>query len=406
MGFKLGVDVLLQDSARLKRLAGRKTALLTHPAGVTGNLEPVAEVLNGHVYGGAGLKFTCAFGPQHGMRGEKQDNMIESDDYLDPVMGIPVYSLYGRVRRPTPEMLDHFEVLIVDLQDVGCRIYTFLTTLFYVMEDCAREGKELWVLDRPNPAGRPVEGNDLKPGFESFVGAAPLPMRHGLTLGEAALWYRDLKNLDLALEVVPMQGYFPDQEPGCGWPERELSWVNPSPNMPRLSTARQYAGTVLFEGTNFSEGRGTTLPLEMFGAPNWSGDRLKQKMFSMAPEWLKGCRLRPCCFEPTFHKFAGQLCGGLQVHVDGPFYYHSEFRPYRLAGLFLKAVRGTYPEFDLWRQPPYEYEEKLLPIDILSGSSLLREWVEDDRASLEDWNQELLRDEREWQKEREPFLLY
>ena len=405
--FELGIDVLLRDSARLKRLKGRKVGLLSHPAGVTRNLEPSFDVLAAlSSLGSAQIQLACAFGPQHGMRGEKQDNMIESDDYTDPLLGIPVYSLYGQVRRPTTKMMDSFEVLLVDLQDVGCRIYTFLTTLFYMMEACAEQGKELWVLDRPNPAGRPVEGNYLRPGYESFVGAAPLPMRHGLTLGEAALWYRKHKGLELELDVVAMQGYHPETGPGFGWPMEELSWVNPSPNMPRLSNARQYAGTVLFEGTNFSEGRGTTIPLEVFGAPGWSGDSLKQKMLATAPQWLRGCRLRACHFEPTFHKFSGELCGGLQVHVDASFYHPQEFKPYRMASLFLKSVRELYPDFALWRDPPYEYEAEKLPIEILSGSGDLVKWVEDPAATPGDWDEFLAADEKLWLEERQEFLLY
>ena len=215
-----------------------------------------------------GLRVTAAFGPQHGLRGDKQDNMVESEDFLDPALGIPVFSLYGTVRRPTDAMLEHCDVLLVDLQDLGCRIYTFITTLRYVLEACGRLGKAVWVLDRPNPAGRQVEGLALRPGWESFVGAGPMPMRHGLTMGEMARWFVRECRIEVELVVVPMRGWDPHAAPGFGWPLGERSWVNPSPNAPNVYMARAYAGTVMLEGTTLSEGRGTTRPLELFGAPD------------------------------------------------------------------------------------------------------------------------------------------
>jgi uncharacterized protein YbbC (DUF1343 family) len=334
------------------------------------------------------------------MRGEKQDNMIESEDYTDPVYKIPVYSLYGKVRRPTPEMMQGWDVLLVDLQDVGCRIYTFLTTLFYMM-DALREHpeKEIWVLDRPNPAGRPIEGHILQGDFETFVGAAPVPMRHGLTLGEAALWYKAKKNLNLNLTVVGMKDYQP------GWPS-ELSWVNPSPNMPNISCARQYAGSVLIEGTNLSEGRGTTTPLQVVGMPGMQAEKVVHLMRKMCSQWMLGCVVRTCFFEPTFHKFKGELCAGIQIHADGSAYEENRFVPYRLYTLFLKAFHHTHPEFDLWRKPPYEYEAVKMPIDILSGHSKLRAWVEDKNPKINDWALSLRADEDHWLKERQPHLLY
>lgn len=399
---QLGIDVFLQDQNWQKKCAGRRVAFLGHPASVTSQLKNSIDSLMSLL----ALNIQCAFGPQHGMRGEKQDNMIESDDYRDPEFNIPVFSLYGQVRRPTPEMMDSFDLLLVDLQDVGCRIYTFLTTLFYMLEACHQTGKTILVLDRPNPAGRPVEGHTLDMAYASFIGAAPLPMRHGLTLGEAGLWYKDKMKLDVDYHVVTMKGYDLSEGPGYGWPLGSLSWVNPSPNIPRLSTARQYAGTVLFEGCNISEGRGTTIPLEVFGFPGMRHSEVLKYMQDLAPEWLKGCWIRPCFFEPTFHKFQGQLVSALQVHVDGPFYQHELFRPYRLACVFLKAVHEVHPEFDLWRLPPYEYEENKMPIDILSGHSRLREWVENSTASVEEWEQDLSKDEKSWQEERQSYLLY
>lgn len=398
--FQLGIERLLNESGLQQKLADKRVAFLGHPASVTQSLQHSLDQLKKLNK----LHIVAAFGPQHGMRGEKQDNMIESDDYLDPVHKIPVYSLYGKVRRPTPEMMKGWDVLLVDLQDVGCRIYTFLTTLFYMMDAVSETGQELWVLDRPNPAGREIEGHKLNMSYASFVGAAEVPMRHGLTLGEAALWYRDHKKLAVNLKVVAMNNYHPDQEPYLGW--ENLSWVNPSPNMPRLSCTRVYPGSVLFEGTNLSEGRGTTIPLEIFGAPGFDIPRILAEMNSMAPSWLEGCILRPAFYEPTFHKFKGELVSAMQVHVDGPFYHHKKFKPYRLANLFLKAVHRVHPQFDLWRKPPYEYEAELMPIDILSGHDQLRRWVEDERGLVPEWDRSLRQDEESWEKDRRDYLLY
>lgn len=401
---QLGIDRLLKDRTLLARLKGKRIALLAHPASVTQSLTHSLDALK-QLPGD--LQITAAFGPQHGMRGEKQDNMIESGDYVDPVHQIPVYSLYGEVRRPTDKMLETFDVLLVDLQDVGCRIYTFLTTLVYILEDCARVGtKEIWILDRPNPAGRPVEGQNLNMKYKSFVGAAPLPMRHGLTLGEAALWYRSKMKLNVPVEVISMKGYDPSKGPGFGWPEMDLAWVNPSPNMPRLSTARQYAGTVLLEGTKISEGRGTTRPLEMFGAPEIDSTKVLERLEKKFPEWLKGCVVRPAFYEPTFHKFKGQLVNALQIHVDGPNYEHGAFKPYRLICAYLKSIHELYPDFDLWLKPPYEYEREKMPIDILSGDERLRDWVASQDSDGGDWDKCLRPDEDKWEEERRPFLLY
>lgn len=352
------------------------------------------------------LRLTAALGPQHGMKGDKQDNMVETADERDPVHGIPVFSLYGQVRRPTEEMLDAFDVVLVDLQDVGTRVYTFVTTLLYMMEACATAGKALWVLDRPNPAGRPIEGTLLQQGTESFVGAGPLPMRHGLTLGELALWFQRRFRLELELRVIEMQGYEPDAAPGYGWPLGELSWVNPSPNASNLSMARCYAGTVMLEGTTLSEGRGTTRPLEGVGAPDLDVMALLGEMSRLAPAWLEGCRIRPWCFEPTFHKHAGKLCRGIQLHVDAVGYEHSRFRPYRLMSLFFKALRRLAPGYPIWRDFPYEYVTDRLAIDVITGGSYLREWVDDPRAEPGDFDARLKRDESAWLDERRDHLRY
>jgi uncharacterized protein YbbC (DUF1343 family) len=397
---KFGIDRLLEERALQQRLKGRRVALLAHPASVTRNLVHTLDALFG-----SGLPLTAAFGPQHGLRGDKQDNMVESPDFTDPVHGIPVFSLYGRVRRPTDAMLQSFDVLLVDLQDLGCRVYTFITTLAYVLEAAAKHRKEVWVLDRPNPAGRPVEGSLLRPGWESFVGAGPLPMRHGMTLGELARWFIARGRLDVECEVVAMEGWQPGAAPGFGWPLGERAWVNPSPNAPNLWMARCYAGTVMLEGTTLSEGRGTTRPLELFGAPDLDPQALLAKMRSLAPQWLRGCRLRECWFEPTFHKHSGKLCAGLQVHAESPAYDHGAFRPWRLIALAFKALRGLSPGYALWRDFPYEYEERL-PIDVINGGEGLREWVDDPRTGPEDLESRVRADEAAWLAEREPFLLY
>jgi len=396
---KLGIERLVEERTLLGRLKGRRVALLAHPASVTRGLVHSLDALVQ-----SGLSLTAAFGPQHGLRGDKQDNMVESADFIDPVHRIPVFSLYGEVRRPTDAMMQAFDVLLVDLQDLGCRVYTFITTLLYVLEAAAKHRKELWVLDRPNPAGRPVEGMKLRSGWESFVGAGPLPMRHGLTLGELARWFIAVRKLDVACEVVAMQGWQPAAAPGFGWPEERV-WVNPSPNAPGVSMARCYPGSVMLEGTTLSEGRGTTRPLELFGAPELDARALAARMSATAPQWLRGCRLRECWFEPTFHKHAGKLCAGLQIHADGPDYEHDGFRPWRLMALAFKALRALRPGDPLWRDFPYEYEKRLA-IDVINGGELLRTWVDDPSAGPADLDALAAADEREWCEEREPLLLY
>ncbi|MCK0506060.1 MULTISPECIES: exo-beta-N-acetylmuramidase NamZ family protein [Aromatoleum] len=400
---QFGLDRLLDTPALRRPLAGRRVALLAHPASVTRSLVHSLDALAAL----PDLQLSAAFGPQHGLRGDKQDNMVESPDFVDPLHHIPVFSLYGEVRRPTDAMMDSFDVLLVDLQDLGCRIYTFITTLRYVLEAAAEHGKTVWVLDRPNPAGRPVEGLLLRPGWESFVGAGPLPMRHGLTIGELARWFITTLRLDVDCEVVTMQGWEPDAAPGFGWPAGERSWVNPSPNAPSLSMARAYAGTVMLEGTTLSEGRGTTRPLELFGAPDIDARALRAGMRALAPDWLAGCVLRECWFEPTFHKHAGRLCSGLQIHVDDPAHYdHAAFRPWRLQALAFKVLRLLWPDYPLWRDFAYEYEHDRLAIDLINGSELLRDWVDDPGATPADLEALAQPDEAAWQQEREAFVLY
>ena len=399
---RFGIDRLVEEPAIRRPLAGRRVALVAHPASTTRTLAHAIDALAAL----GDVRLTAAFGPQHGLRGDKQDNMIESPDFTDPIHGVPIFSLYGAVRRPTPAMMDAFDVVLVDLQDVGTRIYTFVTTLRYVLEAAVAHRKAVWVLDRPNPIGRPVEGLRLRPGEESFVGAGALPMRHGLTMGELARWFVRTLRLDVECEVVTMEGWRPSDAPGFGWPLGERSWVNPSPNVPSLWTTRAFPGTVLLEGTTLSEGRGTTRPLEVFGAPDLDARAVIATMTALAPGWLRGCRLRPCWFEPTFHKHTGTLCAGVQIHVDDPAYDHDAFRPWRLAAVAFKALRRLRSDYPLWRDFVYEYEPGRRPIDVLNGGPLLREWVDDPAATVADLDAIARADETAWAAERQGVELY
>ncbi|PKP91295.1 MAG: DUF1343 domain-containing protein [Alphaproteobacteria bacterium HGW-Alphaproteobacteria-16] len=395
-----GIDRLLADASLLDQLKGRRVALLAHPASVTADLTHSLDALVA-----AGVKVSAVFGPQHGVRGDLQDNMMESPDYTDPTYGMPVFSLYGEVRRPTGQSTTTFDVVLIDLQDLGCRIYTYVTTLLYMLEAAAAHGKEVWVLDRPNPAGRPVEGLTLLPGWESFVGAGPMPMRHGMTLGEMGAWFIDHFKLDVEYRVIAMQGWEPDAAPGYGWPTDRV-WINPSPNAANVNMARAYAGTVMLEGTTLSEGRGTTRPLELFGAPDIDAKAVIAEMRRIAPDWLAGCALRDFWFQPTFHKHVGQLCHGVFIHAEGPGYNHAAFRPWRLQALGFRAIRSLYPDYDLWRDFPYEYEFDKLAIDVINGGPGLRAWVDDVQAGPEVLDALTGSDEAAWVEMRRAFLLY
>ena len=397
---KFGVDCLLAGPDLRRPLAGKRIALVAHPASVTEDLVHSLDALIA-----AGVNVTSAFGPQHGLKGDKQDNMVETADEVDPRYGIPLFSLYGEARRPTPAMMQTADVFVFDLQDLGCRIYTFVTTLLYLLQAAAAQGKAVWVLDRPNPAGRPVEGTLLRPGQESFVGAGPMPMRHGLTLGEMGQWFVDHFRLDVDYKVIAMQGWEPEGA-GFGWPQSRI-WINPSPNAANLNMARAYAGTVMLEGTTLSEARGTTRPLEvLFGAPDLGARAVLAEMERLAPQWLAGCALRECWFEPTFHKHAHALCSGLMIHAEGGFYDHAAFRPWRLQALAFKAIRRLYPGYPLWRDFPYEYEFERLAIDVINGGPALREWVDDNNAEAGDLEALAAADEAGWRADVQRYRLY
>ena len=399
---KFGIDRLLEDPGLRAPLGGKRVALLAHPASLTQDLIHSLDALAAL----PDIQLSAAFGPQHGLRGDKQDNMVETVDPARPGLRRPgLQAYYGEVRRPTPAMMDAFDVLLVDLQDLGCRIYTFVTTLRYVLEAAAQHGKAVWVLDRPNPVGRPVEGLRLRPGWESFVGAGPLPMRHGLTLGELGRWFVATLNLDVDYRVIEMAGWAPDAAPGHGWPLGERAWINPSPNAPNLWMARAYPGTVMLEGATLSEGRGTTRPLELFGAPDIDARAVIGEMQALAPAWLAGCALRDCWFEPTFHKHVGQLCHGVQIVTEGPVYDHAAFKPWRVQALAFKAIRRLYPAYDLWRDFAYEYEVGKLAIDVINGGPALRAWVDDPAATPADLDAIATPDEAAWAEERREFLL-
>ena len=398
---KFGIDRLLTEPELKRQLEGKRVALVAHPASVTADLTHSLDALIA-----AGIKVTSAFGPQHGLKGDKQDNMVETADETDAHYGIPIFSLYGEVRRPSGQMISTADVFLFDLQDLGCRIYTFCTTLLYLLEEAAKAGKAVWVLDRPNPAGRPVEGTLLQPGQESFVGAAPMPMRHGLTMGEMGAWFVRRFNLDVEYRVIEMHDWLPEAGPGFGWPESRI-WINPSPNAANVNMARAYAGTVMLEGTTLSEGRGTTRPLEvLFGAPDLDAKAVLAEMNRFAPEWLAGCALRECWFTPTFHKHAGTLCNALMIHAEGRFYRHEAFRPWRLQALAFKAIRRLHPEYPIWRDFAYEYELDRLAIDVINGGPGLREWVDDPVALPGDLDALASADEVRWREEVDDLLLY
>ena len=342
-------------------LLGSPLGLIVHPASVTADLIPSVDALRK-----AGCDIAALFGPQHGARGEKQDNMVESEPFIDPQTGVPAHSLYGEVRRPTPEMLDGLDALIFDLQDVGVRVYTFIWTMTLAMEACRDAGLRFVVLDRPNPIGGTLrEGPVLQPGFESFVGLHPIPLRHGLTVGEMARLANAHFGIGCELDVVPCEGW----ERGTWFDGTGLPFVPSSPNLPTLDSCTVYPGMVLLEGTNLSEGRGTTRPFEVFGAPFLEAHAVAEKLQNQG---LPGVQFRACHFEPTFQKHAGARCGGAQIHVTD----RATFEPVRTAVTILQQAKALAPADFSWRDPPFEYETVKKPIDILWGSDALREGID------------------------------
>jgi uncharacterized protein YbbC (DUF1343 family) len=373
------------------RLRGQRVGIVANPASIDHAFIHIVDRLTRD----AGVTLAAIFGPQHGFHADVQDNMIETPHREDACRRVPIYSLYSETREPTPAMLDGLDVLVIDLQDVGTRVYTFVYTMANCLKGAARAGLPVIVVDRPNPIGGVgVEGPMLHPGFESFVGLFPIPLRHGMTIGELARLFNEAFGIGAALDVVPMDGW----NRRAFWDQTGLPWVIPSPNMPTLDTAIVYPGQVLFEGTQLSEGRGTTRPFELVGAPWIDAARFGAALNAYA---LPGVHFRPAWFEPTFHKFAKETCGGCQVHVTD----RETFRPVLAAAAMLREFHAASPGRFAWRQPPYEYEHDKMPIDILAGSSALREQVEageDPRAIAASWDDEVAA----FMKVRADYLLY
>ena len=384
-----GIEVLIHDRSGF--LKGANVGAMVHPASVLPDLRHAADVLGES----REFRLVSLFGPQHGARGEKQDNMVESGFYRDPDTGVPVHSLYGDTRRPTEEMMRDIDVLLFDLQDVGTRVYTFIHTMVYCMEACAGSQKKMVVLDRPNPInGSRVEGNLLVPQFRSFVGLSPIPMRHGMTIGELALLFNAESGIQCDLEVIAMEGWRRDS----WFDQTGLPWIQPSPNLPTLDSVTVYPGMVLFEGTQSSEGRGTTRPFELIGAPFIRSRQYADHCNSLN---LPGVYFRPAYFQPTFNKWAGEICGGVQVHVTD----RDRFEPY-LAGIAAVAgVRALYPELFKWRDPPYEYEFEKRPIEILCGCREIPDMI-DSGVPLDQIRESWQNDVDTFRRRRKPYLLY
>lgn len=379
------------SAAPPKDLKGRRLGLLCNAASVDRHLVHACTLL--HNVFGSNLK--VLFSPQHGLYAEKQDNMIESTDRRDPLLHIPVRSLYSHTRIPTQEMFDPIDTLLVDLQDVGTRVYTFIYTMAHCMEAARRYGKRVVVLDRPNPVGGlHIEGNILLEPWRSFVGRYPLPMRHGLTIGELALMFNQAFGIGCRLEVIPMQGW----QRAMLFNDTGLPWVAPSPNLPTPTSALVYPGQVVWEGTNISEGRGTSQPFELFGAPFIDGRQILQ---SLPPGALNGNILRPIEFEPTAHKWQGQRCCGFQIHVTDP----ADYRPYYTTLSLLQAVVRHHPDAFQWKQPPYEYEYERMPIDLILGDQSIRQRIED-LESMEKITQSWQASLEAFDAKRQQYLLY
>lgn len=381
-----GLDVLGDEYS--KQFKGSRLGLLSNQASLDLRLRPAETVLS-ELFPG---RLKALFGPQHGHGGEDQDNMVETPHAFDTRLQVPVFSLYAEHREPAAEMLDLVDVLLIDLQDVGTRVYTFSSTMLACLRAAARAGKRVVVLDRPNPlGGEHVEGNLLKPDLYSFVGPCSLPMRHGLTMGEMARVFNHVFKLGCDLHVVPVKGW----RRSMVWQDTGLRWAMPSPNMPLPETAYVYPGQVLWEGTNVSEGRGTCRPFEMFGAPFLDPGALVR---ALTDREIEGCVLQEITFRPTFHKWEGNLCKGLMVHVTDP----AIFRPYTLSLALLKHVLAFHRASFAWKEPPYEYEVEKMPIDLILGDTALRERLEKGEPYEQMWSRDL----EEYLEWRTPFLLY
>ncbi|MBI2877426.1 MAG: DUF1343 domain-containing protein [Candidatus Tectomicrobia bacterium] len=386
---KTGLEVLLNKKRRL--LWGQRVGLLINPTAIDPGYRHAIDLF----HEARDFQLTTLFGPQHSIRGETQADMIEWEGYREKRTGLPAYSLYGKTRIPTEEMLQEVDLLVFDMQDVGTRVYTYIYTMAYAMRACAKYGRRMVVLDRPNPiTGQHLEGSLLEPAFSSFVGLYPLPMRHGMTVGELARLFNERFGIGCQLEVVPMEGW----KRGMWFDQTRLPWVIPSPNMPTLDTAIVYPGTVYFEGVNVSEGRGTTRPFELIGAPFIDPDALAAEL---ARELLPGVHFRPHYFQPTFNKFVGEICGGVQIHLLD----RERFLPVRTGIALLRTIHRLYPDHFQWKQPPYEYVHDRLPIDIIAGTNRLRQQIEADlplQEIADSWQEELAT----FAEMRKTYLLY
>ena len=387
----VGLEIFLQQE--LPANIGERIGFLSNQACTNRDLLYGKDLMQRKL----GERLTCLFSPQHGFFSEKQDNMIESGHAVDPSTGLPIYSLYGEHRKPTKEMFDNLDTLVIDLIDVGTRVYTFMYTVAYCLQAAAEYGKKIIILDRPNPIGGDlIEGNILRDDCRSFVGLYALPMRHGLTLGELALLFNKEYKICAELEVVKTTGWKREMSAS----EHGFPWLAPSPNMPTPATALTYPGQVIWEGTSVSEGRGTTMPFELFGTPYWQHkeilDFLESKEY-----FLEGCVLRPLKFEPTSGKWAGQTCNGFQLHVTSP----KTFKPYLTSLMLLQAAILVYPDLFSYKEPPYEYEYEKLPMDLILGDRVLREKIEKGESLIQcekDWQAELM----EYDKVRKSYFLY
>ncbi len=385
----LGIEVLLRDRAQL--LSGARTGLICHPASIDHDFCHSADLIKQQ----QNINLTALFGPQHGIRGETQDNMIEWEGFRDERTGVMAYSLYGEVRKPTAQMLSEVDALVYDVQDVGTRVYTFIYTMALAMQSAKELGKRFIVCDRPNPIGGVgIEGNILESGHESFVGMFPIPMRHGMTVGELARMFNAEFGIGCDLEIVPMQGYKREFR----FDDTDARWVMPSPNMPTVETATVYPGMVMVEGVKFSEGRGTTRPFEITGAPYADAYELAEHLNK---HQLPGVHFRPHSFKPTFQKHVTQLCHGVQLHVTDC----RAFKPVITGVAIIKAMRDLYPDGFKWQTPPYEYVYDRLPFDVIAGTAKLREQIEGG-ASLTDIAASWQAGEKDFAERRQQYLLY